>query len=52
MTDFLIGSQVVDERTVTAIEREAAEEIERAVQFARESPFPDPEIARTLVYAT
>jgi acetoin:2,6-dichlorophenolindophenol oxidoreductase subunit alpha len=34
------------------IEREAREEIEEAVRFARDSPFPDPEIAPTLVYAT
>ncbi len=52
LTDFLIGGQVVDERTVAAIEREAAEEIEQAVQFARDSPFPDPKILASLVYAT
>jgi len=34
------------------IEREAAEEIEQAVAFARESPFPDPAITAGLVYAT
>jgi TPP-dependent pyruvate/acetoin dehydrogenase alpha subunit len=34
------------------IEREAAAEIEAAVRFARDSPFPDPKIATTLVYAT
>jgi acetoin:2,6-dichlorophenolindophenol oxidoreductase subunit alpha len=51
LTDFLIWGQVIDERTVAAIEREAAEEIEQAVRFARDSPFPDPEIASTLVYA-
>jgi TPP-dependent pyruvate/acetoin dehydrogenase alpha subunit len=51
LTDFLIGNEVIDERTVAAIEREAAEEIERAVRFARDSPFPDPEIASKLVYA-
>jgi acetoin:2,6-dichlorophenolindophenol oxidoreductase subunit alpha len=33
------------------IEREAREEIERAVRFARDAPFPDPELAPTLVYA-
>jgi pyruvate dehydrogenase E1 component alpha subunit len=41
-----------DDDTAAAIEREAAEEIEQAVRFARESPFPDPEIASALVYAT
>jgi pyruvate dehydrogenase E1 component alpha subunit len=33
------------------IEREIRDEIEEAVRFARDSPFPDPEIAPTLVYA-
>ena len=35
-----------------AIEREAAAEIEAAVAFARDSPFPDPAITAGLVYAT
>ena len=35
-----------------AIEREAAAEVEEAVRFARESPFPDPGITSGLVYAT
>jgi acetoin:2,6-dichlorophenolindophenol oxidoreductase subunit alpha len=34
------------------IEREAAAEIEAAVRFARDSPFPDPAIAAAMVYAT
>ena len=51
LTDFLIEDEVVDERTVAAIEREAAAEIEAAVQFARDSPFPDPAITADLVYA-
>jgi TPP-dependent pyruvate/acetoin dehydrogenase alpha subunit len=50
-SDFLIGDGVIDERTVAAIEREAAAEIEAAVAFARESPFPDPAIVADLVYA-
>jgi acetoin:2,6-dichlorophenolindophenol oxidoreductase subunit alpha len=33
------------------IEREAAAEIDEAVAFARDSPFPDPAIAADLVYA-
>jgi acetoin:2,6-dichlorophenolindophenol oxidoreductase subunit alpha len=43
---------LVDDETATQIEREAGEEIEQAVRFARDSPFPDPEIAANLVYAT
>ena len=33
------------------IEREAREEVERAVELARESPFPSPELTTELVYA-
>jgi pyruvate dehydrogenase E1 component alpha subunit len=40
-----------DEETAGTIEREAAGEIEEAVRFARESPYPEPEIAAQLVYA-
>jgi pyruvate dehydrogenase E1 component alpha subunit len=48
----LIKSKRINKQTASAIEREAAEEIEQAVRFARDSPFPDPEIAANLVYAT
>ncbi|MBV9605998.1 MAG: thiamine pyrophosphate-dependent dehydrogenase E1 component subunit alpha [Solirubrobacterales bacterium] len=41
----------VDDEAATAIEREAAAEIEEAVRFARDSPFPDPAITAGLVYA-
>ena len=40
-----------DDELAAVIEREAAEEIEQAVRFARDSPFPDPAITRALVYA-
>jgi acetoin:2,6-dichlorophenolindophenol oxidoreductase subunit alpha len=43
---------LVDDETAREIEREAGEEIEAAVRFARESPFPDPQIASNMVYAT
>jgi pyruvate dehydrogenase E1 component alpha subunit len=39
------------EEEAAAIEREAADEIEAAVAFARESAFPDPGITADLVYA-
>jgi TPP-dependent pyruvate/acetoin dehydrogenase alpha subunit len=42
----------IDESTAAAIEQDAAAEIEAAVRFGRDSPFPNPEIATTLVYAT
>jgi pyruvate dehydrogenase E1 component alpha subunit len=41
----------VGEEAAAEIEREAAAEIEAAVRFARDSPFPDPAIAADLVYA-
>jgi acetoin:2,6-dichlorophenolindophenol oxidoreductase subunit alpha len=41
-----------DDAAAAEIEREAAAEIEAAVRFARDSPFPDPAITSGLVYAT
>jgi pyruvate dehydrogenase E1 component alpha subunit len=41
----------LDESTATAIEQEATAEIEEAVRFGRDSPFPAPDMARGLVYA-
>jgi pyruvate dehydrogenase E1 component alpha subunit len=40
-----------EEDAAADIEREAAAEIEAAVAFARESPFPQPDITADLVYA-
>jgi acetoin:2,6-dichlorophenolindophenol oxidoreductase subunit alpha len=42
---------LVDDETAGRIEREAGEEVEAAVRFARDSPFPDTKIAANLVYA-
>jgi pyruvate dehydrogenase E1 component alpha subunit len=39
------------ESALQAIEAEAAEAVEAAVRFARESPFPDPSLTTALVYA-
>lgn len=39
------------EDEAAAIEREAADAVEEAVRFARESPFPPPELVTDLVYA-
>jgi TPP-dependent pyruvate/acetoin dehydrogenase alpha subunit len=50
--DPIARFNLVDEETARQIEREAGEEVEAAVRFARESPFPDPHIAADLVYAT
>jgi len=47
-----IGEGWIDEASIEAVEREAAAEIEEAVRFARDSPFPDPQTTAALVYAT
>lgn len=41
----------LDEQGAGALEEEARAEVERAVSFARASPFPEPELAAELVYA-
>jgi pyruvate dehydrogenase E1 component alpha subunit len=41
----------LDDEQAESIEREARREVGAAVQFARDSPFPEPELARGLVYA-
>ena len=41
----------LDEEAAAAIEPEAREEVETAVEFGRASSFPDPELAAELVYA-
>jgi TPP-dependent pyruvate/acetoin dehydrogenase alpha subunit len=38
-----VESGVLDAKTIEAIEREVEEEIVEAVEFARNSPLPDPE---------
>jgi pyruvate dehydrogenase E1 component alpha subunit len=45
-------SFIDSDETAAEIEREATAEIEAAVAFARESPFPDPSITAEMVYAT
>ncbi len=42
----------IESDAVAEIERQAGAEIEQAVRFARDSPFPEPAIAAGLVYAT
>jgi pyruvate dehydrogenase E1 component alpha subunit len=42
----------LDEDAPSRLEREAREEVEEAVRFARESPFPEPSAAAELVYAS
>jgi acetoin:2,6-dichlorophenolindophenol oxidoreductase subunit alpha len=52
MTARAIEEAWIDEATAGAIEQQAAAEIEEAVRFARDSPFPDPHTTAALVYAT
>jgi acetoin:2,6-dichlorophenolindophenol oxidoreductase subunit alpha len=47
-----LTERLSDDDAAAEIEREAAAEVEAAVAFARDSPFPDPSIASELVYAT
>jgi acetoin:2,6-dichlorophenolindophenol oxidoreductase subunit alpha len=42
----------LDQQALDALEREARDEVERAVEVARASPFPDTELAAQLVYAS
>jgi TPP-dependent pyruvate/acetoin dehydrogenase alpha subunit len=46
-----LTERCVDPDAAAEIEREAAAEIDAAVAFARDSPFPDPAIMADLVYA-
>ncbi|MGH2886585.1 MAG: thiamine pyrophosphate-dependent dehydrogenase E1 component subunit alpha [Solirubrobacteraceae bacterium] len=52
MTARALEEGWIEPDTAASIERDAAAEIEEAVRFGRDSPFPDPGIANTLVYAT
>jgi TPP-dependent pyruvate/acetoin dehydrogenase alpha subunit len=52
LRDRAIVNGLLQEETVHAIEREAQAEVDRAVEFARASPFPDPELPARLVYAS
>lgn len=42
----------LDAERARELERQALEEVEDAVRFARESPYPEPALAAQLVYAT
>jgi pyruvate dehydrogenase E1 component alpha subunit len=52
LTERALAEAWIDEDVVSEIEREAAAEVEAAVAYARESPFPEPSIASQLVYAS
>jgi TPP-dependent pyruvate/acetoin dehydrogenase alpha subunit len=51
MTSRAMEEGWIDESTATAIEQEAGAEIEDAVRFARDSPFPEAELPGQVVYA-
>jgi pyruvate dehydrogenase E1 component alpha subunit len=47
----LLEEKITDEATLEKLDKEAREEVEDAVRFAEESPFPPPEDLYTDVYA-
>ena len=47
---YLIGKKVLTEKEAGGINQEIAEELDEAVKFAGESPYPDPEEALTDVF--
>mgnify|MGYP000669026847 CR=1 FL=1 len=49
--DYLINNNIFTEEKITAIEEAASKELDEAIQFAEESPYPSPEIVATNVYA-
>jgi len=51
LTERAVEQDWIGSGATEAIEREAREEIEEAVRFARDSPFPDPQTTAALVYA-
>jgi pyruvate dehydrogenase E1 component alpha subunit len=48
----LVDAYGVDEAALDQLEQEVHEEVDDALQFARSSPFPDPESAYDDLYAT
>lgn len=50
LRDAMLGHKI-DEKEITAIEKEVEQEIQDAVTFAKESPYPDPSEAYTDVFA-
>jgi TPP-dependent pyruvate/acetoin dehydrogenase alpha subunit len=51
LTERAVERDWIESDEAEMIERDAREEIEAAVRFARESPFPDPALSAQLVYA-
>jgi pyruvate dehydrogenase E1 component alpha subunit len=52
LRDDARGHGWLDDHAIGELERAARTEVDAAVEFARASPFPEPEAARRLVYAT
>jgi pyruvate dehydrogenase E1 component alpha subunit len=51
LTERAVGEGWLGERGGEGLRSRAAAAVEAAVRFARESPFPDPNLAESLVYA-
>jgi len=43
--------KIIDDKKIKQIDDEVHEQVEKAVRFAEESPFPDPEEVYTDIYA-
>ena len=52
LTERAVAEGWIDHDAATGIERDAAAEIDDAIRFARDSPFPAPNVTADLVYAT
>ena len=48
----LVGRKILDTDKVRKIREEAGKEIEEAVEYANQSPFPDPQDVHEDVYAS
>jgi TPP-dependent pyruvate/acetoin dehydrogenase alpha subunit len=51
MQDYLLGNKLLTADAIEAMRSKISQQIEEAVKFAKESPFPNPEIMSKLVYA-
>ena len=51
LSDRLIAEQVVDRPRLDQIEAEVQDEIEKAVQFAKDAPYPSPDKVEQNIYA-
>ena len=51
MSDWLVAEQIFDRDSLSRVDADVQDEIEKAVQFAKDAPYPDPEEVDADVYA-